>query len=130
VLGDLTALDDPDIWLCTTCYQCYERCPRDVRPTEVIIELRNYAAKLGHISAPHKKTIELLKTYGHGVPINDAVKKQREELGLDALPPTIYKKKVEGDGELNKFAEVMFNIAVESEKEKKKEKKSEGEKQN
>src|SRR6056297_1670187 len=38
VLGDLSCLEDPDIWLCTTCYQCYERCPRDVRPTDVIID--------------------------------------------------------------------------------------------
>jgi len=50
VLGDLSVLSNPDIWLCTTCYQCYERCPRDVRPTDVIMELRNYATKLGNIS--------------------------------------------------------------------------------
>ena len=111
VMGDLTALKDPDIWLCTTCYQCYERCPRDVRPTDVIIELRNYAAKLGNISEPHRKTIEFLKKFGHGVPINDAVKKQREELGLAPLPNTIYKDKVDGNDELDRFADALFNVS-------------------
>lgn len=130
LLGDLSALDDPDIWLCTTCYQCYERCPRDVRPTEVIIELRNFAAKRGNMTGPHLKTVEFLMNTGHGVPINDQVKKQREELGLPALPPTIYKYKLEGETELQKFSENLFKVAenakkLKEEKEKTKTKETE-----
>jgi heterodisulfide reductase subunit C len=126
VLGDLSAIHDPDIWLCTTCYQCYERCPRDVRPTDVIIELRNYAAKVGNITPPHLKTIEFLMNTGHGVPINDQVKKQREELGLPPLPPTIYKYKLEGETELTKFSENLFTVAETAKalKEKKEKEKS------
>lgn len=128
ILGDLSAINDPDIWLCTTCYQCYERCPRDVRPTDVIIELRNYAAKLGNISPAHRKVIEFLKTAGHGVPINDAVKKQRQELGMEPTPPTIYKYKDAPDKELDKIANNLFNVPKNAEnpldkKDKKKEEK-------
>jgi heterodisulfide reductase subunit C len=110
VLGDLSALDDPDIWLCTTCYQCYERCPRDVRPTDVIIELRNYATRRGNMSPAHQKTVGFLKQTGHGVPIDDKTRKQRIELGLPELPPTIYKYKDEKNSELVKMAEKLFNL--------------------
>lgn len=117
VLGDLSVINDPDIWLCTTCYQCYERCPRDIKPTDIIIELRNMAVSEGIMSPAHRKTVEFLKTTGHGVPINDQVKKQRKELGLDELPPTIYKYKDEADSELKKMAENLFNLPLEKKKE-------------
>ena len=33
VLGlENEALTDPDLWLCTTCYSCSDRCPRDIAP--------------------------------------------------------------------------------------------------
>jgi heterodisulfide reductase subunit C len=121
VLGDLSVLKDPDIWLCTTCYQCYERCPRDVRPTDVIMELRNYATKLGNISPNHRAVVGYLKNTGHAVPINDEVKKRRVELGLEELPPTLYKFKQEGeDKDLKNFEKHMFPLPpVEEEEEKK-----------
>jgi heterodisulfide reductase subunit C len=111
VLGDVSVLDDPDIWLCTTCYQCYERCPRDVRPTDVIMELRNYATKRGNISPNHRAVVGFLKTTGHAVPINDEVKKRRVELGLEELPPTLYKFKQEGDdNDLKNFEKYLFAL--------------------
>ena len=113
VLGDLSVLEDPDIWLCTTCYQCYERCPRDVRPTDVIIELRNYATKLGNISHNHRNVVGYLKKTGHAVPINDQIKKQRVKLGLEEIPPTIYKYKDEDDGDLKKIEKKLFQLVPE-----------------
>lgn len=110
-LGDLSVLDDPDIWLCTTCYNCYERCPRDVRPTDVIMELRNYATKRGNISPNHRAVVGYLQNFGHAVPINDEVRKRRVELGLEELPPTAFRFKQEGDDEdLKKFEEYMFDL--------------------
>jgi heterodisulfide reductase subunit C len=114
VLGDLSALDDPDIWQCTTCYQCYERCPRDVRPTDVIIELRNYATARGNMSPAHRAVVANLKETGHGVPINDQARQLRVELGLEELPPTIFKFKDEG--ELQRIADLLFNVAPPREK--------------
>jgi CoB--CoM heterodisulfide reductase subunit C len=121
VLGDLSVLDDPDIWLCTTCYQCYERCPRDVRPTDVIIELRNYATKRGNISPNHRAVVGYLKNTGHGVPINDEVRQRRKELGLEELPPTLFKFKQEGDDEeLKNFKKYMFDLPPVKEKQEEK----------
>ncbi|MHA1680986.1 MAG: CoB--CoM heterodisulfide reductase subunit C [Promethearchaeota archaeon] len=112
VLGDLSALDDPDIWLCTTCYNCLERCPRDVRPTDVIMELRNYAAKRGNMHPIHRKVVEFLKKTGHAVPINDKIRQQRKELGMDELPPTLFKfKELGDDAVLKNMAEKLFNVA-------------------
>ncbi len=118
VLGDLSVLKDPDIWLCTTCYQCYERCPRDVRPTDVIMELRNIATKMGNISPNHRAVVGYLKNTGHAVPINDAVRKQRVELGLDELPPTLFKYKgKKGEEDLKNIRERLFPLPLEKGKE-------------
>mgnify|MGYP006287589073 CR=1 FL=1 len=112
VIGDLSVLDDPDIWLCTTCYNCLERCPRDVRPTDVILELRNYAAKRGNMHPIHRKVVEFLKTTGHAVPINEQIRQQRIELGLDEVPPTLFKFKEAGDyDELKNIEARLFNVA-------------------
>ena len=37
----------------------------------------------------HKKTGQNLVAYGHAVAINDKIKAQRKELGLDEVPPTV-----------------------------------------
>ena len=108
-------INDPDIWLCTTRYQCYERCPRDVKPTDVIIEIRNMAVQAGKMHPGHKKVVDLLKTTGHAVPINDQIRQQRIELGLDKLPPTVYKYKDELDNDLQKMTDNLFIFAQESE---------------
>jgi len=117
VMGDLTVLSDPDIWLCTTCYQCYERCPRDVRPTDVIIELRNYATQRGNLAPAHRAVVDNLKTTGHGVPINDKVRQIRVELGLPELPPTIFKYKDEAGCDLEAMTENLFILTPEGETE-------------
>ena len=111
-------MEDPDIWLCTTCYQCYERCPRDVRPTDVILELRNYATEKGNISPNHRAVVGYLKNTGHAVPINDKIRKQRIELGLEELTPTLYKHKEEGnDKDLKRIAKKLFDLPEPKEEE-------------
>ncbi len=88
--SDESVLSDPDIWLCTTCYQCYDRCPRDLLVTDAIIALRNLASARGFISDKHRKTVDILHRTGHAVPINDKIRAIRKELGLPELPPTIF----------------------------------------
>ena len=124
ILGDLSVLEDPDIWLCTTCYTCTERCPRQIDITDAILELRNYATKLGNISPAHRAVVGYLKNFGHAVPINDETRKKRIELGLEELPPTLFKYKEEGDDkDLKKFEEHLFDLPpVKGEKKKKEEK--------
>ena len=112
-LGDMSVLSDPDIWLCTTCYNCYERCPRDVRPTDVIIELRNYASREGFMSASHTAVVGYLRGTGHAVPINQQIIERREALGLDPIPPTLYKYREDEDTkhEFQVLKEKFFQVA-------------------
>lgn len=38
-----------DIWKCTTCFTCSERCPQGVKVTEIIWFARTMAVKSGHL---------------------------------------------------------------------------------
>lgn len=83
----------PELWFCTTCYTCYERCPKGVKCTDIIRTIRNLAAKAGHMSVPHRKIgVYVLKT-GHAVPIGPDQMKIRESVGLESQPPTTQKHK-------------------------------------
>jgi heterodisulfide reductase subunit C len=109
--GDASVLEDPDIWLCTTCYNCYDRCPRDLKVTDAIIELRNLASARGFMSDKHRKTVDLFHQYGHAVPINDKVKEIRKALGLEELPPTIFRY----PEELRQLANHTFLVSAQDE---------------
>ena len=72
VLGlENEALTDPDLWLCTTCYSCTDRCPRDIAPTDVIMAMRNLAFKRDIVPVNFLKTVQAIYSSGHGVPNND-----------------------------------------------------------
>jgi heterodisulfide reductase subunit C len=93
--GDVTVLSDIDIWLCSTCYYCYERCPRNIPVTDMIIKLRNIAVEEGYILDSHFSLAnDIFYTTGHGVPANGEANKKwqdlRESYGLPPLPPTVH----------------------------------------
>ncbi|WFN37029.1 CoB--CoM heterodisulfide reductase subunit C [Methanomicrobium antiquum] len=89
VLGlEEEALTDPDLWLCTTCYSCTDRCPRDIAPTDVIMAMRNLAFKRDIVPRNFLQTVQLIYKTGHGVPNNDVNRAAREKLGLPRNPPT------------------------------------------
>jgi heterodisulfide reductase subunit C len=108
-MGDPTVLEDPDIWLCTTCYNCFDRCPRDLRVTDAVIELRNLASKRGHVHKNHRKVVDILHKTGHAVPINNEIKELRKNLGLPETPPTLamYPEETE------KLAKELFHLVPE-----------------
>ena len=83
-------LKDDSIWYCATCYTCTDRCPRHVKPTDVILALRNMATK--NLLAPKNflQNATFIYQTGHAVPINDATKKLRVKLGLKENPPTTH----------------------------------------
>jgi heterodisulfide reductase subunit C len=84
-------LHDPNLWLCTTCYTCQERCPREIKIADAILAIRAIAVHEGIMLPAHRKVSELVLEYGHAVPINDSVKEKRERLGMDELPETVHK---------------------------------------
>ncbi|MEM2226938.1 MAG: CoB--CoM heterodisulfide reductase subunit C [Candidatus Bathyarchaeia archaeon] len=79
-----------ELWLCTTCYTCVERCPRKIDVVSAILTMRNIAVENGWMLDPHKVvSMNLIKT-GHAVPIDQATREKRKELGLSELPPTVH----------------------------------------
>lgn len=86
-------LPSDELWLCTTCATCDDRCPRGVKITDIIMALRNMAAREGYMADAHKNTARSLVKSGHAIPLGDAFKKIRETLGLDGEPPTVLTNK-------------------------------------
>jgi len=82
---------DDDLWMCTTCYQCQERCPRGIKIVDGILTLRAESVHLGVMLPAHRKVAELVMEKGHAVPINDANKANRKALGMNELPETVHK---------------------------------------
>jgi heterodisulfide reductase subunit C len=77
--------ENSPIWLCTNCYSCYERCPQDVRPIEVIISLKNMAVEKGTAPVSLDKLSENIIKTGMSIKVTSAVHRMRQELGLPAL---------------------------------------------
>lgn len=134
LIGDETIFQDDDIWLCSTCYTCFERCPRKVPVTDVIIFLRNMATERGFIKSSHKALTHYLAKSGHGVPGGDKWYDLRAKYGLQAQPPTTqsdpkYIEEVQKIYESTGFGEIVdFPPKEEGAEEKKEETKKEEEK--
>jgi heterodisulfide reductase subunit C len=72
------------VWLCSTCYTCYERCPQDVHVPELMNAIRNIAVREGHTPATFQQQAELLRDHGRLYEITDFENERREE---HDLPP-------------------------------------------
>ncbi|KAF5071901.1 4Fe-4S dicluster domain protein [anaerobic digester metagenome] len=83
-------ISDDSIWMCTTCYECQERCPRGIKIVDIVKIIRNQAAQAGFMAQSHKMTGLFVTKTGHGVPINDATMALRKSVGLTELPPTTH----------------------------------------
>jgi heterodisulfide reductase subunit C len=81
-------LPTDELWACTTCYTCYERCPRGVDTVGIVFALRNLAVKDGYMAEAHKKTASYLLKFGHFVPLNEKMQTARKGIGLEEIPPT------------------------------------------
>jgi len=74
------------IWLCSTCYSCYERCPQDVRITELMHAIKNVAVREGYVHPSFRAQVELIREHGRLYDITGFENERRAELGLPALP--------------------------------------------
>jgi heterodisulfide reductase subunit C len=75
------------IWLCTSCFNCQERCPQNVEIAELIYALRNMAIESGKSPNIYADFASALITDGRIVAISKFVEKKREEYGLPSLKP-------------------------------------------
>jgi len=70
------------IWLCSTCYTCYDRCPQGVQLTSIMTALKNIAAREGYIHPSFKEQARLVKEFGRLYEVEDFDNKKRKKLGL------------------------------------------------
>ncbi len=75
--------DLKELWDCTTCYNCAERCPKGVNTVDAVILLRNLAVRRGNFPRLHVNAIENLYRTGNGFPLSLEVAKIRSVIGLD-----------------------------------------------
>jgi heterodisulfide reductase subunit D len=69
-LGD-RVLRSRAIWLCTTCYSCTARCPREIRITDAMISLRRLAVGRGLELPPNMVTLRDTVTTHHNISGDD-----------------------------------------------------------
>lgn len=84
LLGSEDELISPDseIWNCTNCYTCSERCPQEVRPVDVIIALKNICVAEGKAPELVKNISDTVLTEGITTKITSVTERRRQELGL------------------------------------------------
>lgn len=72
-------------WVCATCYRCYEHCPADLNPAEVMIALRHIAIREGIIPPFVKTAASNLVKFAQSVKPDPEIDKIRVELGLEPV---------------------------------------------
>ncbi|MDY6931889.1 MAG: 4Fe-4S dicluster domain-containing protein [Halobacteriota archaeon] len=78
-----------ELWYCTTCFLCFERCPKGVNTVDAIIELRNRAVLEGKFPEIHVGAIEGIYDTGSGLPLSPDGIRDRSMLGLEKEPEDI-----------------------------------------
>ena len=73
------------IWLCSTCYTCFERCPQDVRIPELMNAIKNLAVREGYLPPPMKTQLDLLFSFGRLLEITEFENEKRKESNLPPL---------------------------------------------
>lgn len=81
--------EDSIIWLCTNCYNCYERCPQDVRPVEVIMALKNLATRRANNPEKVQELVSSINRDSRTVILTSATDRRRESLGLKPVKKEI-----------------------------------------
>jgi heterodisulfide reductase subunit C len=76
---------DSPIWLCSNCFTCFDRCPQDVKPIEVIIALKNLMAERGLSPDRADQAVSGLLKTGRSALVTSATHRRRAELGLPEL---------------------------------------------
>jgi len=86
VLGFREAVLSSDfVWLCSTCYACQERCPQDVRITDLMHAIKNVAVRAGYVHSSFRQQVGLLRGHGRLYDITGLENERRVEQGLPTI---------------------------------------------
>lgn len=79
------------MWMCTSCYNCIVRCPREIPITHIMHGLANYAHRLG-LAPKMNPTRRFAKLFWDNIAKSGRVNEMRLSIGLyfmDGLVPGI-----------------------------------------
>jgi Fe-S oxidoreductase len=83
-------LGELGVWECTTCTTCNDRCPKQVNPASLVVELRSQLVEGGRVADTVQAALE--STYVQGNPWSRAREKRLEwarDLDLKRVSPTV-----------------------------------------
>jgi len=84
-------INDRFLWYCLTCYICYERCPQEVKPIEVIHCITNSISKNGFAPSSLKEGNKKILAVGRSSDITKFSEQKRRRLGLPELKTDVSK---------------------------------------
>jgi len=87
-VGAIDLAADRQIWQCTMCNSCSERCQLGVDPAHVITLLREEAAARGNLPQHFREEAKLFISSGMSFPRTGLTRKMRKEFGLEDLSVT------------------------------------------
>jgi heterodisulfide reductase subunit C len=73
-------LSSDAIWLCSTCYSCYVRCPQNVKITSVISAIQNIASREGHLHFSYDAGVKAMHETGRTTELSEFENTRREKL--------------------------------------------------
>jgi heterodisulfide reductase subunit C len=102
------------IWLCTGCYICQERCPQDVRITELMMAFRNVATAEGYPHPTIAAIAEALAKQGNILEIGEFENEKRQKVGLPPrhVPPDSVRALLKETGLLDTLATAKARSAA------------------
>jgi Fe-S oxidoreductase len=87
----VSLMDDPDLWLCTTCMNCLRVCPKEVNMIKIMPAVREHAILNGnHVPAELQQALE--NTFKYGNPLGESPRKRAEWTKKADVPVTILPK--------------------------------------
>ncbi len=101
-------LNSKSIWICTTCYDCIERCPQGVEVANVLFAIKNIAVKENIIPKGFKLFAKNIFRMGRGAEITDMQEDERDDLDLPPVP------KVDKEAIKKMLKKVNFEEMIES----------------
>ena len=79
-LGEL--LSQENIWLCSHCLTCLERCPQQIEVSEIITHVKNAGARMGNAPENDIKMADVIMSQGWSEEPAKRILKKRQVLGL------------------------------------------------
>lgn len=83
--GDAEVVASAELWTCATCAQCDQRCPQGVNPFEVLMRLKNIAARKGLAPESRVAAARMIAETGLAFPMSPSVDQRRSKLGLESV---------------------------------------------